>query len=84
MPSRVAAPSSLGSGGDVERAGGAIHAGAALGYGDWLRWFAYIVVFNILGGLLLVTALRQGRTKEQLEEHRQEIMQGPNARPDET
>ena len=52
---------------------GAIHAGAAIGYGDWLRWFSYTVVFNILGGLLLVTALRLVRTKELLEQHRREV-----------
>ena len=52
---------------------GAIHAGAPIGYGAWLRWFGYTVVFNILGGLLLVTALRLVRTKELLEEHRHEV-----------
>jgi transposase len=46
---------------------GAIHAGAPVGYGDWLRWFAYTVVFNILGGLVLVTALRLGRVPQMLE-----------------
>lgn len=54
---------------------GAIHAGAPIGYGDWLRWFSYTVVFNILGGLVLVTALRLLRTKELLQEHREEIEQ---------
>jgi formate/nitrite transporter FocA (FNT family) len=57
---------------------GAIHAGAPLGYGDWLRWFAYTVAFNILGGLLLVTALRLVRTKELLQEHRHEVARGSN------
>jgi formate-nitrite transporter family protein len=57
---------------------GAIHAGAPLGYGDWLRWFSYTVAFNILGGLLLVTALRLVRTKELLQEHREEVAQGSN------
>jgi formate/nitrite transporter FocA (FNT family) len=52
---------------------GAIHAGADVSYGAWLRWFAYTVVFNVLGGLVLVTALRLVRTKELLEEHRREI-----------
>lgn len=52
---------------------GAIHAGAPIGYGDWLGWFAYTLVFNILGGLLLVTALRLLRTKELLTEHRAEV-----------
>ncbi len=57
---------------------GAIHAGAPVGYGDWLRWFAYTVVFNILGGVLLVTALRLVRAKELLEQHRQEVAEEPN------
>lgn len=52
---------------------GAIHAGAPVGYGDWLRWFAYTVTFNILGGLALVTALRLVRTKELLREHRHAV-----------
>jgi formate-nitrite transporter family protein len=52
---------------------GAIHAGAPIGYGDWLGWFAYTVVFNVLGGLVLVTALRLLRTKELLTEHREEV-----------
>jgi formate/nitrite transporter FocA (FNT family) len=52
---------------------GAIHAGAPIGYGDWLGWFAYTLVFNALGGLLLVTALRLLRTKELLQEHRAEV-----------
>lgn len=57
---------------------GAIHAGAPLGYGDWVRWFSYTVAFNILGGVLLVTALRLVRTKELLQEHREEVAQGSN------
>ena len=52
---------------------GAIHAGADVSYGAWLGWFAYTVVFNVLGGLVLVTALRLVRTKELLVEHRREI-----------
>lgn len=49
---------------------GAIHAGAAVGYLDWLGWFGYTLAFNILGGLLLVTALRLLRNKELISEHR--------------
>jgi formate/nitrite transporter FocA (FNT family) len=57
---------------------GAIHADAPIGYGDWLGWFAYTVVFNVLGGLLLVTALRLLRTKELLQEHREQVAEsGP-------
>jgi formate/nitrite transporter FocA (FNT family) len=57
---------------------GAIHAGAPIGYGSWLAWFAYTVVFNVLGGLLLVTALRLVRTKELLEQHRAEVRDSAN------
>jgi formate/nitrite transporter FocA (FNT family) len=58
---------------------GAIHAGAPIGYGDWLGWFAYTVVFNVLGGLLLVTALRLLRTKELLQEHREQVAESDPA-----
>ena len=43
---------------------GAIHSGASITYLDWLGWFGYTLLFNILGGLVLVTALRLLRTKE--------------------
>ena len=43
---------------------GAIQAGAPIGYAQWLGWFGYTLLFNMLGGLLLVTALRLLRTKE--------------------
>jgi hypothetical protein len=49
---------------------GALHAGAPFGYGQWLGWFTYTAVFNVLGGLLLVTALRLLRSKELLRERR--------------
>jgi formate/nitrite transporter FocA (FNT family) len=52
---------------------GAIHAGAPIGYVDWLRWFLYTVIFNVLGGLALVTSLRLVRTKELLREHREAV-----------
>lgn len=51
---------------------GALHAGAPISYGQWLGWFAYTAVFNVLGGLLLVTALRLLRSKELLSERRAE------------
>lgn len=47
---------------------GAIHSGAQVSYLDWLGWLWYTVVFNILGGLLLVTALRLVRSKPLIEE----------------
>lgn len=43
---------------------GAIQAGAPITYLQWLGWFGYTLLFNMLGGLLLVTALRLLRTKE--------------------
>jgi formate/nitrite transporter FocA (FNT family) len=49
---------------------GALHVGAPFGYGQWLGWFAYTAVFNVLGGLVLVTALRLLRSKELLIERR--------------
>ncbi|GAA4267565.1 formate/nitrite transporter family protein [Frondihabitans peucedani] len=47
---------------------GAIQAGADIDYGQWLGWFGYTLLFNILGGLVLVTALRLVRTKELLDD----------------
>ncbi|MBF4613353.1 formate/nitrite transporter family protein [Curtobacterium sp. VKM Ac-1376] len=43
---------------------GAIQAGSDITYGQWLGWFGYTLLFNMLGGLVLVTALRLVRTKE--------------------
>ena len=43
---------------------GALTAGnAPFGYGDWIRWFGYTTVGNMLGGLLLVTLLRLLRSR---------------------
>ncbi len=49
---------------------GGIHAGGGFGYLDWLRWFGYTLVGNLVGGLLLVTALRLVRTGELVRERR--------------
>ncbi|MFQ4147407.1 formate/nitrite transporter family protein [Arthrobacter sp. LAPM80] len=49
---------------------GAIHAGAPFGYLEWLNWFWYTVLFNVAGGVLLVSVLRLVRTKELLAERR--------------
>jgi formate-nitrite transporter family protein len=50
---------------------GALHTGAApFGYLDWLSWFAYTAVGNLLGGLLLVTLLRLVRSKDRLQAER--------------
>lgn len=49
---------------------GAIQVGAGVTYTDWLSWFWYTLVFNMFGGIVLVTALRLVRTKELVKEHR--------------
>ncbi|RMB57773.1 formate/nitrite transporter family protein [Tessaracoccus antarcticus] len=58
---------------------GAIHAGVAVTYADWIGWFGYTLVFNMLGGLLLVTALRLLRNKDLLQERRQAAPEDPDA-----
>ena len=49
---------------------GAIHLGSGITYLDWLGWFGYTLVLNMVGGIVLVTALRLLRTKELLLERR--------------
>jgi formate/nitrite transporter FocA (FNT family) len=50
---------------------GAIATGEApFGYLDWLAWFGYTVVGNIVGGLVLVTLLRLLRSKTRLQDER--------------
>ncbi|OUE27264.1 formate/nitrite transporter family protein [Clavibacter michiganensis] len=49
---------------------GAIQSGADVTYGQWLGWFGYTLLFNMLGGILLVTVLRLVRTKELIQERR--------------
>jgi formate/nitrite transporter FocA (FNT family) len=50
--------------------GALLTGGAPFGYLDWLGWFGYTVVGNIVGGLLLVTLLRLLRSKDRLQEER--------------
>jgi formate/nitrite transporter FocA (FNT family) len=51
---------------------GAIQTGnAPFGYVDWVGWFAYTLIGNVLGGLVLVTLLRLLRSKDRLIEERQ-------------
>lgn len=45
---------------------GAIQAGADIGYLQWLAWFGYTLAFNVLGGVLLVTAIRLVRSADLL------------------
>lgn len=56
---------------------GAIHAGVPVDYMDWLGWFGYTLLFNMLGGLLLVTALRLVRNKELIRERREDAPKDP-------
>lgn len=58
---------------------GAIHAGVPIDYMDWLGWFGYTVLFNMVGGLLLVTALRLVRNKELIRERRENAPEDPDA-----
>jgi formate/nitrite transporter FocA (FNT family) len=44
---------------------------APYGYGDWAQWFLYTTVFNVVGGLGLVTLLRLVRSKERVQKERQ-------------
>ncbi|MGO1383596.1 MAG: formate/nitrite transporter family protein [Arachnia sp.] len=58
---------------------GAMHAGVDVSYAEWIGWFGYTVVFNMLGGLVLVTALRLLRNKDLLEERRKAAPEDPDA-----
>ena len=52
---------------------GALVSGRApFGYLDWLGWFTYTVIGNVVGGLLFVTLLRLLRSKDRLHEERAE------------
>jgi formate/nitrite transporter FocA (FNT family) len=52
---------------------GAILTGdAPFGYLDWLGWFGYTAIGNIVGGLALVTLLRLLRSKTRLQEERRD------------
>ena len=56
---------------------GAIHAGADIDYLEWLGWFSYVVVFNVLGGILLVTALRLVSASKLVKERRDHSPENP-------
>jgi formate/nitrite transporter FocA (FNT family) len=52
---------------------GALATGEApFGYLDWLVWFGYTLLGNIVGGLGLVTLLRLLRSKDRLQEERRD------------
>ncbi len=50
--------------------GALITGDAPFGYLDWLSWFGYTLAGNLVGGLVLVTLLRLVRTKDRLEDER--------------
>ncbi|OBF19132.1 formate transporter [Mycobacterium kubicae] len=53
---------------------GALVAGRApFGYLDWLYWFGYTAVGNVMGGLVLVTLPRLLRSKDRLYQERDEV-----------
>ncbi|MDN3903191.1 formate/nitrite transporter family protein [Arthrobacter sp. YD2] len=58
---------------------GAIQSGAGISYLQWLGWFGYTLLFNMIGGLVLVTALRLLRTKELVAQRRREAPDDPDA-----
>lgn len=53
---------------------GALQTGdAPFGYLDWLRWFSYTAVGNIVGGLVLVTLLRLLRSHDRIQQERSKV-----------
>lgn len=56
---------------------GAIHTGADISYLEWLGWFSYVVVFNVLGGIVLVTALRLVSASKLVKERRDDSPEDP-------
>ncbi|GAA1148763.1 formate/nitrite transporter family protein [Nesterenkonia lutea] len=58
---------------------GAIQTGAGITFLDWFSWFSYTLLFNVLGGVGLVTVLRLVRTKELVQRRRQASPEDPDA-----
>jgi formate-nitrite transporter family protein len=58
---------------------GAMQSGADISFPQWLGWFGYTVVFNVVGGIVLVTALRIVRTKELVVHYRRQSPADPDA-----
>jgi formate-nitrite transporter family protein len=54
----------------------ALHAGAPFGYANWLGWFWYTALLNMVGGLLVVTFLRLVRSKELIQRERAAVDEG--------
>jgi formate/nitrite transporter FocA (FNT family) len=57
---------------------GAIQAGASITYGQWAAWFGYVLVFNVLGGVVLVTSLRIVRSADLLQGRRRTAPEEPD------
>jgi formate/nitrite transporter FocA (FNT family) len=51
---------------------GGIHVGGPVTYLQWLGWFAYTLVGNVIGGVVLVTALRLVRTRHLVADRRRD------------
>lgn len=58
---------------------GAIQSGADIPFLLWLGWFSYTLLFNIVGGIALVTTLRIVRTKELVAHYRDRSPADPDA-----
>ncbi|GAA1125529.1 formate/nitrite transporter family protein [Citricoccus alkalitolerans] len=58
---------------------GALQSGADISVWQWLGWFGYTLLFNIIGGIALVTALRIVRTKELVVHWRRTSPSDPDA-----
>lgn len=58
---------------------GAIQSGADIPFLQWLGWFSYTLLFNIVGGIALVTTLRILRTKELVAHYRDRSPADPDA-----
>ena len=55
---------------------GSIHIGfPGISYVDWLGWFWWVLIANMVGGLVLVTLLRLIRSKDRLFEERSRVRQ---------
>ncbi|MET3636743.1 formate/nitrite transporter family protein [Curtobacterium oceanosedimentum] len=57
---------------------GAIQAGASITYGQWAAWFGYVLLFNVLGGVVLVTSLRIIRSADLLRGRRRDAPDAPD------
>ena len=57
---------------------GAIQAGSSITYGQWLGWFGYTLLFNVLGGVVLVTSLRIVRSADLLQGRRRTAPEAPD------